>query len=137
GMLGQAIQILLAKDAMSRMVSDNPPLTATYIRILWGAVSIWIATMVLRRGRRSFNAFNDKGFILWVSLATVFGPFLGIWASFIAVEHAPIGIASTLMALPPLLMIPISHFVFKERPTYRSVIGTVVSLIGVAMIFLL
>ncbi|MBN1390796.1 MAG: DMT family transporter [Candidatus Thermoplasmatota archaeon] len=137
GMLGQAIQILLAKDAMSRMISDNPPLTATYIRIFWGAVSIWFATIVLQRGRRSFSAFRDKGFILWVSLATFFGPFLGIWASFIAVDNAPIGVASTLMALPPLLMIPISFFVFKERPTYRSVIGTVVCLIGVSMIFLL
>jgi drug/metabolite transporter (DMT)-like permease len=136
GMLGQAIQLLLAKDAMSRMVSDNVPLTATFIRILWGAASIWVATIILGRTRRSFRAFKDNRFIVWIGLATIFGPFLGIWASFIAIDFAPIGIASTLMALPPLLIIPISHFVFKERITVRAVVGTAIALVGVAGLFL-
>ncbi|MGA1793244.1 MAG: DMT family transporter [Thermoplasmatota archaeon] len=136
GMMGQAIQLLLAKDAMSRMLSDNPPLTATYIRIFWGAVSIWIATFILGRAGRSVKAFRDRRFVIWISLATVFGPFLGIWASFIAIDYAPIGIASTLMALPPLIMIPVSRYVFQERITYRSIIGTVIALVGVAGLFL-
>jgi drug/metabolite transporter (DMT)-like permease len=136
GMIGQAIQLLLAKDAMTRMVSENVPLTATFIRIVWGAASMWFATIILGRTRHSFRAFKDNRFILWISLATIFGPFLGIWASFIAIDFAPIGIASTLMALPPLLIIPISHFVFKEKITVRAIVGTVIALVGVAGLFL-
>jgi len=135
-MLGQAIQMILAKDAMSRMVSDNVPLTATFIRILCGAASIWFVTIIMGKTRRSFRAFNDNKFIVWIGLATIFGPFLGIWASFIAIEYTPLGIASTLMALPPLLMIPISHFVFKEKITTRSIVGTLIALVGVAGLFL-
>ena len=85
--------------------------------------------------RKTVHAFKDRKFITLTMLGTTVGPFLGIWASYIAIEHAPIGIASTLMALAPLFMIPISFLIFKERPTYRTVIGTVITIGGVAAIF--
>ena len=136
-MLGQAIQLLMADYAMDHMGSSNPPLSATFIRIIWGAAAVWLVTMVLGRSRITFRAMKDRRFVKFVSLATIFGPFLGIWASFIAIKNVEMGVASTLMALPPLFMIPVSMFVFKEKVSARSIVGTVIAVIGVAGLFLL
>lgn len=136
GMLGQAIQLLIAKDAMVNMEGENVALSATYIRILWGTGAIWLVSLQRYRMKATARAFRDRKFMTYTLIGTSVGPFLGVWASYIAIEFAPIGIASTLMALAPLVMIPTSYFVFKEKPTWKSVIGTGVAIAGVAMIFL-
>jgi len=51
------------------------------------------------------------------------------------VQLTHVGIASTLMSLSPVILLPLSHRVFKERITPRTILGTVVALVGVAMIF--
>ncbi|MFW3147109.1 MAG: DMT family transporter [Thermoplasmatota archaeon] len=137
GMLGQAIQLLIAKGALDSMEGSNPALSATYIRILWGTGAIWLVSLNRYRIRKSLDAFRDRKFMTYTMLGTTVGPFLGVWASYVAIEYTKIGIASTLMALAPLFMIPISFLVFKERPTVRAVLGTLVALAGVAAIFLL
>ena len=48
---------------------------------------------------------------------------------------ANIGVASTLMALPPVFMLPISYFVFKERFDWQVVAGTLIAIGGVALLF--
>jgi len=47
-----------------------------------------------------------------------------------------IGIASTLMSLSPLMIIPLSWKIFGEKITPRAIIGTVIAMIGVAGLFL-
>lgn len=137
GMLGQAIQLLIAKDAMSRMDGGNISLSATYIRILWGTGAIWVVSLNRGRLKESLGSFKDGRFMTYTMIGTTVGPFLGVWASYLAIEYVEIGIASTLMSLAPIFLIPISFFVFKERPTFRSIIGTAVAIGGVAMIFLI
>ncbi|MFO8050414.1 MAG: DMT family transporter [Thermoplasmatota archaeon] len=136
GMLGQAIQLLIAKEAMLWMDGSNPALTATYIRILFGTAAIWLVSLNRYRLKKSLEAFRDKRFMTFTMLGTTVGPFLGVWSSYVAIAYAPIGIASTLMALAPVFMIPLSFIVFKDRPTIRSVLGTMVAMGGVAVIFL-
>ncbi|MEA3558972.1 MAG: DMT family transporter [Candidatus Thermoplasmatota archaeon] len=136
GMLGQAVQLLIAKEAMICMDGKNPALTATYIRILFGTAAIWMVSLNRYRLKKSVQAFRDRKFMTLTILGTTVGPFLGVWASYVAIAYAPIGIASTLMALAPVFMIPISFLVFKDRPTFRNIMGTMVAIIGVAVIFL-
>jgi drug/metabolite transporter (DMT)-like permease len=54
----------------------------------------------------------------------------------IAVQNTQVGIASTLMALPPIILIPLTRWVFREQVTARAVAGTVLALTGAALIFL-
>ena len=65
------------------------------------------------------------------------GPLFGVWLSLVAIDLAPIGIATTLMALPPVFLLPIGRFVFGERITAHAIFGTFVALAGVALLFLL
>jgi drug/metabolite transporter (DMT)-like permease len=55
----------------------------------------------------------------------------------IAVQSSRIGIASTLMAMTPVLSLPLVRIVFKERVTPRAVLGTLVAMTGVAAMILL
>jgi drug/metabolite transporter (DMT)-like permease len=72
----------------------------------------------------------------WVGLGALFGPIIGVSSSLLAVQHAEVGVASTLMALPPIFLLPISYFVFKERFSWQAVAGTLVAIAGVALLFL-
>jgi drug/metabolite transporter (DMT)-like permease len=67
---------------------------------------------------------------------TIVGPFLGIWLSLVAVQLTPVGVAATLMALPPVILIPLGYFIYNERISRRSILGTVLAFAGVALIFL-
>ncbi len=75
--------------------------------------------------------------MLWLILGGAFsGPFLGVSFSLLAVQRAEVGVASTLMALPPVILLPIGYYVFKERFGWQAVAGTLVAIAGVAILFL-
>ena len=67
---------------------------------------------------------------------SIFGPFLGVTLSLVAVQATAVGIASTIIALPPIFLIPVGRVVFGERGSPRAVAGTVVALAGVAILLL-
>jgi len=59
-----------------------------------------------------------------------------VWLSLLAIQHAPMGIASTLMSLAPVLLLPISRALFGDRITQRAILGTAVAFAGTAVLFL-
>jgi drug/metabolite transporter (DMT)-like permease len=82
------------------------------------------------------EALRDKRAWAFLAGGALTGPFLGVWFSMIAVQNAQVGIASTLMGLPPIILIPLSRWIFKERISPRAMLGTAVALTGAATIFM-
>ena len=68
-------------------------------------------------------------------MGALVGPFIGVWLSLIAVQFAKVGIASTLMALTPIFHLPIGKFL-NEKITKQAILGTLIAMIGVAIIFM-
>ena len=85
----------------------------------------------LQRGVR-----DRKGMIAAVA-TTIFGPFVGVGASLLAVQYTAAGIASTLMALTPIIIILPAWWIFKQPITAKSILGAIISVIGVSLFFLL
>jgi drug/metabolite transporter (DMT)-like permease len=54
-----------------------------------------------------------------------------------AVRYANAGIASTLMALTPVIILLPEVLVNKKRIRFKEILGVVVSVTGVALFFLL
>jgi drug/metabolite transporter (DMT)-like permease len=81
--------------------------------------------------RRCAPGSDRRAFVALIAGA-IAGPFLGIWLSLVAVQNARLGIASTLMALPPVILIPVEFVVFRRRVSSRGVIGTLLAFGGVA-----
>ncbi len=81
--------------------------------------------------------FKDKKSLGLVSLGALLGPLAGITFSLIAIQHTEIGIASTLMATVPIIMLPLSRVIYKEKISVRAISGAVIAVAGVALLFLM
>jgi drug/metabolite transporter (DMT)-like permease len=46
-----------------------------------------------------------------------------------------VGVAQTLMALPPVLILPLARVIYKEHISVRAVLGAGVAVGGVALLF--
>lgn len=132
GALGQALGLLTAKMGLAEGV---PAQSANLIRLLAAAVAIWIAALVTGSAGRTHSAFReDPRASLFTLAGTAAGPLIGVWLSLVAIGRAPLGIASTLMGLTPIFLLPIARLVFSEPITYRAVLGTFIALTGAAIL---
>jgi drug/metabolite transporter (DMT)-like permease len=133
GAIGQALGLVLAKQGL---VGDFPSLSATLIRMLVATGALWLITLVRGQVAETWQALKDREAVTSVIGGSLTGPFLGVWLSMVAVQRAHVGIASTLMAMSPIMLIPLTHLIFGERISPRSIAGTVVALAGATIIFL-
>jgi drug/metabolite transporter (DMT)-like permease len=132
--LGQAVGLVLSKQGM---FGDFSPFQANAIRMLAAVIFIWIWTAFDGKLAATFTALRGKPRVIGlIALGAVLGPLLGVSASLLAVQHAEVGVASTLMALPPVIILPISYFVLKERIGWQAILGTLLAILGVAVLFL-
>jgi len=134
GAIGQAAGLILAKNGLG---GEFSPISANIIRMISAAVVLWIITFIQGQARETLQTLthNRRGLLL-IIVGAVFGPFLGVSVSMLAIQKAQVGIASTLMALPPVFLLPISYFVFKERYGWGVILGTFIAITGVALLFL-
>ncbi len=132
GAIGQALGMVLSKLGLG----DYDPFAATQIRIIAGIFGFVVLTTVLSRWKNILNATKNKAGMSAISLGAFFGPFLGVSFSLIAVKYTEAGIAATIMALVPVLIIPPAVILQKEKVTIPEIIGAVISVAGVAVFFL-
>jgi drug/metabolite transporter (DMT)-like permease len=73
---------------------------------------------------------------LRINLGAFFGPFLGVSLSLAAIQYTETGVASTIMSIVPVLIIPPAVLIFKEKVSLRAVLGAALAVAGVALLFL-
>jgi len=97
---------------------------------------IWLIT-ILRGGLgRGFGALGQHPVALRTLVAGAFlGPAIGVWLSLAAVQRAPVGVASTLMALPPIILLPVDRVLFKVPIGRSAIAGTLIAILGTALLF--
>ncbi len=132
--LGQAVGLVLSKQGM---FGEFSPFQANAIRMVAAVLFTWAWTLMDGKAGATLSALREKPRVIGlIALGALVGPLLGVSSSLLAVQHAEIGVASTLMALPPVLVLPISYFVFKEKVGWQAVAGTALAIAGVAVLFL-
>lgn len=129
----QSFRYILSKQGMS---GGYPVLSTNVIQILAATTAVWIPAFVSGKWRRSFAAPFDGRAAKMTMGGAVTGPFLAVTLSLVALTKASVGIASTLMALSPVFLLVLARPIFKERITPRSLLGTLVAVIGVSILFL-
>jgi len=129
----QSIRYILSKRGMA---GDFPALSANTMQILAATVAVWIPAFLRRDVRGSFRALVKRQALPTTVGGAMTGPFLGVTLSMVALTRASVGIASTLMALVPVFLLPFSHFVLKARIGPRAIFGTALAVGGVAFLFL-
>lgn len=135
GALGQALGMIFAKLAFEE--SNINGFLATFVRLFSATILILPIAILFKRYKNPVKLYSDdrKGLVLTLG-GTFFGPFLGITLSLISIANTSVGIASTLMATVPVIMLPIGKFVFKDQIKLKAVIGAVIAVAGIAILFL-
>lgn len=132
---GQGIGLILAKEGMFNAGSEVAALPAGLIRICSGIVFLWGWAAFRGEIPQTLEAAKNKAALGFASAGALFGPFLGIVLSLIAIKYIPVGIASTLNSTSPLLIIPLVMFFYKEKVSLRALAGAVLVVGGVALLF--
>jgi len=132
GAAGQAGGLILAKHGMG----EYSALASTQIRVLAGAAGFGLLFTALGGWHRLPGLFRDRRLMGKVALGSAFGPFLGVSFSLVAIQHTNTGVAATIMAIVPVLIIPPSVLLFRQKVTAVEVLGAVVAVGGVALLFL-
>ena len=112
------------------------PFASTQIRAIAGLAGFLIIMLLQKKGRNLAASFKDGKSMGAAASGTFFGPFLGVSLSLLAVNYTEAGIASTIMALTPILIILPSKLIYKEKITARQVIGAVISVTGASIFFI-
>lgn len=141
----QGVGLVLSKIGMNHYEASlttpladwQLPFHANFYRCVAGTIGFALL-MALREGFAPFGKGlrDHKGMTAAVA-TTIFGPFVGVGASLLAVQYTAAGIASTLMALTPIIIILPAWWLFKQPITAKSLFGALISVIGVSLFFLL
>jgi len=132
GALGQAVGLVLSKIVMGRYDA----FAATEIRVIAGLVSFALLFTVLGIWPRVWAALRDRRTMAITALGSFFGPFAGVGLSLLAVQNTETGVAASLMATTPILIIPFSVVFRGERVGLGAVGGAIVAVVGVVLLFL-
>ena len=132
GAAGQAIGLVISKKGLC----DYDVISATQIRAITGGVSFLLLVTFLKRWGNIWKAFSNKSGLKFVLSGSIFGPVIGVSLSLFAVQNTQTGVAATLMALVPILIILPSALMFKEKITFYQVLGAFVSVSGCVLLFL-
>lgn len=132
GAAGQALGLVLSKYGMG----EYDAFASTWIRVLAGLISFALIYTALGWWPKVKAALRHKSGMTYTGLGAFFGPFLGVSLSLVAVQLTHAGVAATLMALVPVIILAPAHFIAKEEITLRAVAGAVVAVAGSALLFL-
>ena len=137
----QGVGLVLSKIGMDHyQTTDMPewliPFSANFFRCVAGIIGF----MLLLYWREGFaplrTAMHDRKGLTVATATTIFGPFVGVGFSLMAVQYTDAGIASTLMAMTPVIILLPSYWLFGQKITWRSVLGALISVVGVSLFFL-
>jgi drug/metabolite transporter (DMT)-like permease len=131
GATGQGMGLVLTKIG----VKDYDAFAASQIRIIAGITGLALYITFNHGWFKVKSTLSNKKNAATVALGAFFASFLGISFSLLAIKNTETGIAGTLMAIQPVILIPFSIFYLKEKLNYIEIIGAIITVCGVALFF--
>jgi drug/metabolite transporter (DMT)-like permease len=132
GAFGQATGLVLSKYGMH----GYDPFASAQIRVIAGIGGFTLIYAFWNIWKTAYKALSNRVAMVQLSVGAFFGPFLGVSFSLLAVQLTSTGIASTIMAMVPVLIIPPSFLLFREKVTFKEILGALLAVSGVALFFL-
>lgn len=118
------------------VTGDFSPFSGSLIRVTVGLISIWVLVAFQGNVKTTVALYKqDLQVFLQLTGAAISGPVIGASFLLFAFQFVPIGVATTLSQTTSIILIPLSYFIFKERISLRAIVGTIVAIIGIAIMF--
>lgn len=132
GAVGQAGGLILSKIGMQ----GYNAFAATQVRVIAGMAGYSLLFFALRWWPNVRTGIRDRKALGFSALGAFFGPFLAVTLSLIAIRETVAGVAASIMALTPVLIIPLVILLRGEKVGIGGLIGALVAVSGVALLFL-
>lgn len=132
GAIGQAFGLITSKMGMGTYNA----FLSTQIRIIAGIIGFLVIYAIGNHWSKVHLAYKDKRAMGVILLGAIFGPFLGVSFSLISLQYTEAAVASTIMSIMPVLVIPPAVLLFKEKITLKECLGAVVTVVGVCILFI-
>lgn len=130
----QAAGLIFSKTGLG----DYSAISGTQIRVFVAIIGFAVQALLIGQARQVFKVTPaDRQSIKSTAIGSVFGPFLGVVFSLFALQNTQAGAASTLMALTPVLIIPPSVLILKQKTNATEIAGAAIAVSGAALFFLL
>jgi drug/metabolite transporter (DMT)-like permease len=132
GAIGQGMGLVLTKLG----VRDYDAFAASQIRIMAGVFGLAVYISFVRGWHNVGSTLKSRKKTATIALGSFFASFLGISFSLLAIKNTETGIAGTLMAIQPVILIPFSIVFLKEKVTVIEILGALITVFGVALFFM-
>lgn len=141
GLLTSLFAVLMYSvgNVMSKKGLENnfSTVSGVVMRMIFANLVSWLPLLISKNNTITVQrAFKNKLAMRFLLVGSLIGPFGGIWLSFVALQKTQVGVATTLIATAPIFLLPIARWVYKEKLSWRAIAGTLLALMGVAVIFL-
>ena len=130
GAFGQGAGVVLAKEGLDSIGA----LPATLLRLAAGTAGLLLAATAGSGLSRMRAALRDGAPMKRMAPATFLGTYLALLLMTYGVALAPATIAAVLLATSPIFSLVIEALADRRRPTALAVIGTIVAVVGVAIL---
>jgi drug/metabolite transporter (DMT)-like permease len=125
--LGQAVGVAFTK----RGVEGYDFWSGTQIRVLAAIAGFILFGLVTRTIGRIPKAARDGVTMRFTMIGAVFGPFLGVALSLLALKTVDSGTVSVLISLMPVMAIPPSVLILKQRVGALEALAAALAVLGV------
>ena len=134
GMFGQASGYVLSKTGMQTELGYLDAFSATQIRAIAAFLCFLVFFTVTGKWGNVKAAVRNTTAVLFTTIGSAIGPFLGVSLSLLILHYLTTGVASTFLALVPVFIIPFSIFLHKEHVSIRAVAGAVTAVFGIYLL---
>jgi drug/metabolite transporter (DMT)-like permease len=116
-----------------RGIGDYDAAAATYIRVLGSLPGYFVLLTLLRRWPAVLGAVRHTRAMTVLVAGSFVGPFLGVILCMVALRSCPTGIVTTIVSTMPVLVLPFSMYLYRERVSPRAIAGAIISVLGVGL----
>jgi|YNPMSStandDraft_1061717.scaffolds.fasta_scaffold06423_3 drug/metabolite transporter (DMT)-like permease len=128
GAVGHAFSLVLSKDG----IGTYDAFSATYLRVLGAMGAYLVLITLLRAWPEVCRTFRHPKAMKILAAGSFVGPFLGVVFSMTALRYAPSGVVAAILATMPVLILPFTVLVYRERVSFRAILGALLAVVGVA-----
>lgn len=108
----------------------------TQIRAMSATLLFLLLLLSARQRSKVVAAMRHPAGLGLITLGAIVGPFLGVALLLRSTELIPAGVAQTLVATVPVMILPCLVVLYRQRISLRSVIGAVIAVTGVSILVL-
>lgn len=111
------------------------PFMATFMRAVTGLIGFSIWTSAKGELGKLKEGLCNLRTMLFALGAVITGPVVGVSLSLMATLYTSTGIAQTIMATTPVMILLPTFLFFHQKVTWREIAGAVISVCGVSLFF--